>query len=148
VSSGGTTPCHLAIDAGGTLLALANYDDGVVSTLALDSEGIPRPAFSMKIEGRGPDPHRQEGSHPHGVCFRGTTLHVPDLGVDRVHTWILDPDTARPEREDPGWCQCAPGAGPRHMDFTPDGRHAYVVHELDSTVSALDIGQQAAASMQ
>ena len=31
----------------------------------------------------------------------------------------------------------APGAGPRHLAFHPDGRHLFVVNELDSTVCAL-----------
>jgi 6-phosphogluconolactonase len=31
----------------------------------------------------------------------------------------------------------APGAGPRHFAFHPDGRHAYSINELNSTVTAL-----------
>jgi len=30
-----------------------------------------------------------------------------------------------------------PGAGPRHLTFHPDGRHAYLINELNSTVTAL-----------
>jgi 6-phosphogluconolactonase len=30
-----------------------------------------------------------------------------------------------------------PGAGPRHLAFHPDGRHLFIVNELDSTVCAL-----------
>ena len=63
---------------------------------------------------------------------------MPDLGLDKVLTWTLDPKTAKPEKEEPSSWSSAPGAGPRHMDFAPDGRHAYVVNELDNTVTALD----------
>src|SRR5207253_6053486 len=30
------------------------------------------------------------------------------------------------------------GAGPRHFAFHPDGRHAYVINEMASTVTAMD----------
>jgi len=135
-SSSGNNPCHLAVDDGGTVLAVANYSDGTTSTLSLDSDGIPKPAFSKKIEGKGSNPSRQEGPHAHGVYFRGKTLHVPDLGLDKVLTWSIEPKTAKPEKEDPATWSSAPGAGPRHMAFSPDGRHAYVVNELDNTVTA------------
>ena len=135
-SSGGNNPCHLAVDDGGTILAVANYSDGTTSTLLLDSDGIPKPVFSKKIEGKGPNPGRQEGPHAHGVYFRGKTLHVPDLGLDKVLTWSLDAKTAKPEKEEPANWSSAPGAGPRHMAFSPDGRHAYIVNELDNTVTA------------
>jgi 6-phosphogluconolactonase len=34
--------------------------------------------------------------------------------------------------------QCAPGAGPRHIAFSPDGSVAYVANELDSTLSVCE----------
>ncbi len=136
-SSGGVNPCHLAVNAKGTVLATANYSDGSTSTLPLDSDGNPQaPAFSKRIEGKGPNAGRQEGPHAHGVYFRGNYLHVPDLGLDKVLGWSIDAKTAKPEKEEPSSWSSAPGAGPRHMDFSPDGRHAYVVNELDNTVTA------------
>ncbi|MEK7953290.1 lactonase family protein [Luteolibacter soli] len=136
-SSGGSTPCHLAIDEFGATLAVANYDDGTTYTLALDERGLPISTFSTRTIGGGPSPNRQEGSHPHGVYFRGKTLHVPDLELDRIQCWTIQ--DARPEWETLSVWQSVPGAGPRHMAFSPDGRHAYVANELDSTVSALTI---------
>jgi 6-phosphogluconolactonase len=32
------------------------------------------------------------------------------------------------------WLQIKPGAGPRHLVFHPDGGHAYIINELNSTV--------------
>lgn len=137
-SSAGNNPCHLAVDETGRVLAVANYSDGTTTTLRLDSDGfLPKEtAFARRIEGKGPNPGRQEGPHAHGVYFRGKTLHVPDLGLDKLLTWQLDPATAKPESEDPATWSADPGAGPRHMDFSPDGRHAYVVNELANTVTA------------
>lgn len=136
--SAGGGPCHLAIDSSGRVLAVANYGDGTTSTLPLDSDGVPKEAaFAKKIsEGMGPNKGRQEGPHSHGVYFRGDFLHVTDLGLDKVLTWTIDPKTAKPSAEAPEVWASAPGAGPRHLDFSPDGRHAYVIDELDSTVTA------------
>jgi 6-phosphogluconolactonase len=38
---------------------------------------------------------------------------------------------------DPPWVAFTPGAGPRHLAFHPLLQHAYVVNELDSTVTVL-----------
>ena len=37
---------------------------------------------------------------------------------------------------DPPFAKCEPGSGPRHFTFHPDGRHAYVIEEISSTVTA------------
>jgi len=140
-SSGGLTPCHVAIDETGTMLALANYDDGTTSTLSLDENGIPNRAFAIRTIGEGPNKERQEGSHPHGVYFHGEILHVPNLGLDKIHCWKMERISAKPEWATLSSWQSIPGAGPRHMAFSQDGRHAYVVNELDNTVSALAIDE-------
>jgi len=136
-SSGGSTPCHLCVNEAATVLAVANYDDGTVSTLSLRRDGVPSFAFATRTIGKGPNRERQDGSHPHGVYFRGDILHVPDLGLDKVHQWQLDAVSGKPDWGSPSSWHSAAGSGPRHMAFSPNGRHAYVVNELDSTVSAL-----------
>jgi 6-phosphogluconolactonase len=35
---------------------------------------------------------------------------------------------------DPPFGRARPGAGPRHLDFSPDGTRVYVINELDSTI--------------
>src|SRR5207253_11384825 len=34
------------------------------------------------------------------------------------------------------------GSGPRHFAFHPDGRHAYVINELASTITAMNYDQE------
>jgi len=136
-SCGGGGPCHLAVDSSGKILAVANYGDGSTAALTLDTDGLPTGlGFSHKGEGLGPRKDRQDGPHAHGVYFRGAQLLVPDLGLDKVLTYTMDPATAKPDPAEPAAWASAPGAGPRHLDFSPDGRHAYVVNELDNTVTA------------
>lgn len=141
-SSGGAGPCHLAVNAKGTLLAVANYGDGSTATMRLDAQGQPEgPVHAKIIGGKGPRADRQDGPHAHGVYFSGSALLVPDLGLDKVITWSPDAATAELDTEPRLWSS-APGAGPRHLEFSPDRRHAYVVNELDNTVSACALDPQ------
>jgi 6-phosphogluconolactonase len=135
--SGGENPCHLAVDDSGKVLAVANYGDGSTATLRLDDKGLPAgPGFSKRADGKGARADRQDGPHAHGVYFRGKLIHMPDLGVDKVLAYRIDPASAQLAETSPAAWPTAPGAGPRHMAFSPDGKHAYVVNELDNTVTA------------
>ncbi|MFC4059784.1 lactonase family protein [Planomonospora corallina] len=125
-SSGGSFPCHLAVNPAGTLLAVANYGDGTVSVHGLDDAGLPVDARTF--------PNR-EGAHAHQATFGPDgVLYVTDLGADEVRRF-----TAEGGRVDPhpgGPVRLAPGMGPRHMAWA-DG-HWYVAGELDGTVRAYD----------
>ena len=61
---------------------------------------------------------------------------VSDLGSDTVFVYALDRD-GRLAAKTSANLEAVPGAGPRHLAFHPDGRHLFVVNELDSTVCAL-----------
>lgn len=134
--AGGRGVCHLAVDAAGTTVAVANYGDGSFATVRLDDRGIPDALVSrIRVTGSGPNEARQRGAHAHGVYFDHGNRHllVPDLGTDRVHLRRFDPATSE-LGEALGPLVCAPGAGPRHLAFSPCNRHVYVINELDSTL--------------
>ncbi len=142
-SAGGAGPCHLVVHPSGRTLAVANYGDGRTSTLPLDDAGLPgEPVSSIRIEGSGPNANRQEGPHAHGVYFSGDHLLVPDLGLDKTLVFKVDPAAAKIDPPEPSSWSSAPGAGPRHLALSPDGRHAYVVNELDNTVAACSFDKE------
>ena len=135
-TSGGKGACHLAVDATGQTVAVANYSDGKISTIRLDEEGVPRELVSVIAHrGSGPNAARQEGPHAYGVYFNRANSHliVPDLGLDRVFIHPFDARSSKLEDTLPPLATTA-GAGPRHLAFSPDERHAYVVNELDCSV--------------
>lgn len=135
-STGGRGACHLAIDASGRTVAVANYADGIISTLRLDERGVPRETISVITNrGSGPHPQRQKGPHAHGVYFDQANRHlyVPDLGLDKVLVYPFDAATSR-LGDAMAPLVTAPGAGPRHLAFSADESHAYVINELDNTV--------------
>ncbi|MFE9391838.1 lactonase family protein [Streptomyces sp. NPDC006784] len=141
VAVGGAGPTHLAVTGGG--LCTANYTSGSVSMLPLHADGTPgAPARTHQHRGRGPVGERQEGPHAHGVTPdpSGRWLLCTDLGTDSVWIYGLRNTDAglRLHREVP----LRPGTGPRHLAFGPTSgggrtgaRRAYVVNELDSTVT-------------
>jgi 6-phosphogluconolactonase len=61
---------------------------------------------------------------------------VCDLGLDKVLAYRFDPDKGKLSPANPAHVSLKPGAGPRHMVFRPDGRYAYVLNEMNSTVTA------------
>jgi 6-phosphogluconolactonase len=63
-------------------------------------------------------------------------LLAPDLGMDKVMIYRLDLESGKLVANEPSHAPATPGAGPRHMAFSADGRFVYVINELGSTVSA------------
>ncbi|MBT2387796.1 lactonase family protein [Streptomyces sp. ISL-11] len=130
----GDGPTHLVF--AGTHLFTANYGSGSVSALPVRTGGgLGAPSAVLAHRGAGPVAGRQEGPHAHAVVPdpSGRWLLAVDLGTDSVWTYAFDPVTAlpRPHHETP----LRPGTGPRHLTFHPDGERAYVLNELDSTVT-------------
>ena len=137
-TAGGKGACHVAVDATGHTVALANYGDGSISTVRLDENGIPGMSASViKHSGSGPNKPRQDAPHAHGVYFDKANQHliVPDLGLDQVFVYPFDATTSKLGDALPS-LTTAPGSGPRHMAFSADEKHAYVINELANTVLA------------
>ena len=63
---------------------------------------------------------------------------VCDLGLDKIFTYALDPAAAKLTPANPPFVVTAPGAGPRHFKFGPDGKHAYAINEMGGTITAYD----------
>ena len=61
---------------------------------------------------------------------------MADLGLDKLFVYRFDPAKGTLTPNDPPSVSVAPGAGPRHFAFHPNGRNAYVINELASTVTA------------
>lgn len=145
---GGKGPCHLAVDASGRTVAVANYGDGSVATVRLDSEGKPGEIVSsVKVEGSGPNLKRQKEAHTHGVYFDNANrfLFAPDLGADRVLVYKFDPATSGITPEGKADLKSQPGSGPRHLAFSPDEKHMYVIDELSNAITVADFDRESGA---
>ncbi len=138
-SSVGEGPCHLIVDKAGKHVIAANYGSGSVVVLPIDENGrLGEPTDFVQHKGKSKDPARQEGPHAHCAALDAANLFafVCDLGLDKVMIYKYDAEKGKLTPNDPPAADVAPGSGPRHIAFTPDGHFAYVVNELNSTITA------------
>ena len=140
VATGGGSPCHVAVDHTGTCVFVANYVGGSAASFRLEEGGKLSKAVSLfQYRGSGPDKARQTSPHAHRVTVSPDNrfVMVNDLGLDVIHVYRLDPRTGVMTPNDPPTWKAAPGSGPRALQFHPNGRWAYCVTEMSSTVYVL-----------
>ena len=139
VSSHGTGPCHVAVDKTGHCVFVANYSGGSAASYTVDGSGVLSEAVSsFQYEGKGPSA-RQEASHAHRATVSPGNgfVMINDLGLDVIHIYRLNAKTAELTANDPPAWKATPGSGPRALRFHPNGKWAYCVCELSSTVVLL-----------
>jgi len=135
VTSRGDGPCHLALDPSGLWLFAANYGGGSVAEYPVHDDGsLGEASAFVQHAGSSVNRQRQAGPHAHETVLSpdGKTVFVPDLGLDQ----ILSYKVGGLAPNDPPFTKVAPGAGPRHLAFTPNGRYAYVMTEMTASVVA------------
>ncbi|CAN5130192.1 lactonase family protein [soil metagenome] len=129
---------HVEVHPGGRLLVTAQYGGGSVAAFRVSEDG----ALEARVQlvehegGSGVVEGRQDSPHPHYCGFdpSGKFLLVPDLGMDGVVVYRVDPRAEEPlERH--GFAASVPGGGPRHLKFSPDGKLVYLLNELSLSVT-------------
>jgi 6-phosphogluconolactonase len=143
--SGGAGPCHLTLDAKRGLLFTANYGGGSVGALPIRADGtLDAPISVAQHVGSSVNPRRQEGPHAHCVNLdpEKKFLLVCDLGLDKDMIYRPGEGAAALTPNDPPFASVAPGAGPRHLAFQPNGRFVHVLNELNSTVTTYAYDQR------
>ncbi len=135
----GKAPCHLALDKSRRNLIVANYTSGTVTVLPVAADGrLGAPSAVVQHTGSSVNRQRQAGPHAHCTTFDPAyrLLFACDLGLDKVMAYELDAAKGTLTAHSPAFASVKPGSGPRHIDFRPDGRFAYVLNEMTSTVTA------------
>ena len=153
VSSEGSGPAHMSLDATGKYAFVANYAGGTSAVLPIVEGG--RLAAAVDV-------HRDAGSlgarlatnaprgsfaisghdapHAHMIAADPGNRFVlaVDLGQDRIYMYRFDPNTGKltPSEAAP-FVSFPSGDGPRHFVFHPNGRWIYVLGEESSTISFL-----------
>ncbi|KAJ1299427.1 hypothetical protein OPQ81_004945 [Rhizoctonia solani] len=132
VATGGQSPAHLTITPNGNEVIVANYmgGNGVSIPLAADKVHFGTPYPVIAFNGSGPNPSRQDHSHPHQIVQYGSEYLVPDLGADKV--WRLTKSSSG-TLQNSGYIQQPAGSGPRHL--VTKGTTLYTIHELSSTLT-------------
>ena len=137
--SGGGGPCHLVVDQAGRNVLVANYGGGSVNVLPVSPVGkLGDPTGFVQHKGSSVNPRRQKGPHAHSINLdvKGNFAFAADLGLDKVLVYRFDGARGTLAPNKVTSVSVAPGSGPRHFAFRPDGRFAYVINEMVSTVTA------------
>lgn len=140
-SSGGDGPCHLVVDSAGKNVLVANYGGGSVAVLPIGPDGKLAPASEfIQHKGKVADAQRQGSPHAHSINLDKANKFavVADLGLDRVFVYKFDGAKGTLTPNEPPAVKLKDRTGPRHFAFHPDGTHAYVINEIDCTVTAFD----------
>ena len=140
VSTFGKNPVYLTVDPTNRWIVVANHLSSSLVVLKRNADGTLAGGLvdEAKLSGRlGPHRIEQPFSKPHQVVYDRSErfLIIPDKGVDQVFTFTLDPDTGKLTQLAAGTPRARDGSGPRHVAFHPSNAFAYVLGELDSTVT-------------
>ncbi len=136
VSSHGADPAHIILDRTGKYLFVSNYTSGSVVVLPVLKDGRLGEASSfVQHKGSSVNPERQKGPHAHAIALSPDNRFaiVADLGLDQLIAYPFDAAKGT-LGANPQITKASPGAGPRHLTFSSDGRFLYVINEMQSTV--------------
>jgi 6-phosphogluconolactonase len=137
VSSRDPGPAFITLDGRERYVLVANYDGGSVAVFHLLADGrIGESTGFVRHKGSGPNHERQEGPHAHAVVMSPDNRFavVADLGLDELLVYPFD--ASRGTLGEARVIKTEPGAGPRHLIFSANGKLVYVINELSSTVTA------------
>jgi len=130
----GTAPlpdsmANIMTDRTGRWLFAASYGGNKLSVSPIGADGVAGPAVAVLPTGK--------NAHAAIIDAGNRNLFVTNLGSDQILQYRFDEATGKLTPNNPPALTTRLGAGPRHLVLHPNGRHAYVLHELDATVDLL-----------
>lgn len=132
----GTDPCYVATN--GKEVLTANYGGGSMSIFPLKKDGSLEPVDTL-FEGSigGPDTTRQATPHLHCTIFSpdGKYIFATDFSADRILRFVMHPKGIIPHPSTEA-IDVEQNSGPRHLIFSPNGQHAYLISELSGNITA------------
>ena len=137
-STQGAGPCHISLDKTGKFVLVANYDGGSIATFPIRDDGsLGEVAGFVQHRGSSVNKERQEAPHSHwiGVSPDNRFAIEANLGLDELSVYHFNAGNGDLSPIEP-FVKASPGAGPRHLAFLPNGKFAYVLAEMGSSVSA------------
>ena len=137
--SEGNDPCYISVDKTGKWVVIANYSSGTASVLPVKKDGSLDSAVSfIQHEGSGVNSDRQEGPHAHSAVLSKDNNYafICDLGLDKIMIYSFNNKTGKLTPASTPYVETEPGAGPRHFDFHPNNKFAYLIEELTGSISA------------
>lgn len=137
--SNGNHPCYITIDKTGRWVITGNYSSGNLAVLPVRSNGSLHLAVTtIQHTGQSVNTERQTGPHVHATVLSpdNSYLFVPDLGLDKLMQYRFNKRNGALKEANEPYVMTKPGSGPRHFEFHPNKKYAYLIEELTGSVSA------------
>ncbi len=135
----GADPCYITLSPDQSNLFVANYSGGSITSYHRFADGrLSNPQQFIQHEGKSVNAARQEKAHVHGVFFSpdGKYVLTPDLGMDEISIYPYQIKNGPPLLTQKAISiQSSPGAGPRHLCFSSNGKYLYIIEELTGSIS-------------
>lgn len=129
---------HLSVHPSGKFLLTAQYGGASTALFPLKKNGRigERTELHEHSGASGVVANRQNAPHPHWTGFSpdGRFAFVPDLGTDQIVIYKVDLEKVSIEPH--GFAHSLPGAGPRHMRFSADGKFIFLLNELNLSITS------------
>ena len=137
--SQGTGPCYVSVEQTGRYVLVANYQSGSAAMFPVQPDGsLGQSSYAVQHQGSSVNKDRQAGPHAHCIIPDPTNkfAFVDDLGTDKTVVYRLDLAGGKLKPNDPPSASVKAGLGPRHLDFHPNGRFVFVIHELGNMITS------------
>lgn len=143
INSSGTKskgPCY--ISASNKHVFTANYGGGSISVFGRRPDGALSELQQLIVHtGSSIHPERQTKPYVHQVLLTPDKKYLiaNDLGTDIVTVYRYDENAKTQVLVPHDSIKVKPGSGPRHMAISKNGKFAYLMQEVDGTVTAFSL---------
>jgi len=138
----GGAPCYINIDESGKHVVTANYLGASITAFTVNNDGSLNDTTQIiNFAGEGAHKERQKQPHLHCVIYSpdGKYLYGSDLGTDNIHKLNVNAGSEEYlSKGIPSEFIVKAGSGPRHLEFHPNGKYAYLITEISGEVIAYD----------
>jgi 6-phosphogluconolactonase len=139
----GGGPAYVSIDKDQKNVFAANYGNGTLTVLPVNKDGsLGAITQTIKDEGQGANKDRQEGPHVHSGWLSPDEKYFfyADLGTDKLsinHYRASKIPALTPA--DPPYVAVKAGNGPRHFDFSANGKYLYLLQEMGAVITTYSV---------
>ncbi len=143
MSSQGGAPCYITTSLDGKILLVSNYLGGKVATFMTDNGQIGKPVSIFNQDKEGLKIMAPNMPHMHSIQLntQNTMAFASDLGNDKIYFYGFDKKTGQLSFSQKS-IQLTNGAGPRHFEFSANGRYIYILNEHNSTIEIFNLSTQ------
>jgi len=139
----GGGPAYVSVDKAQKNVFASNYGNGTLTVLPVNKDGsLGAITQTIKDEGHGVNKDRQEGPHVHSGWLAPDEKYFfyADLGTDKLNIYRYHASkipALTPAM--PPSAEVKPGNGPRHFDFSANGKYLYLLQEMGAVITTYSV---------